>query len=249
MSRSRWFAALVTLVACSSGGSETGNPVLPTRIGLDARSSDPDAVAVAVSSGAAGTVIDAAWLAFGELALLRGAECAQLGDYDSDGPTEHVADFAQSDARITVEIVPDDYCGLVLPLELQTPELPAEAPRELADHSIVLLGERGDGTPFMLTHPEQDELELAAEDGTFEVAPRRAELLLSFDVAVWMKGVNLDSAVIEDDGSIRIDADHNRALLDAFERNLECSLELYRDLDEDGAVGPGDELLARCAPD
>ena len=37
--------------------------------------------------------------------------------------------------------------------------------------------------------------------------------------------------------------------LDAFERNLECSLELYRDVDGDGAVGPGDPLLAHCAPD
>jgi hypothetical protein len=249
MIRSAYAAALFALCACSAGGSETGNPVQPMPIGLDARSSDPGAVAVATSSGAAGTVIDQAWVAFGELTFLRGAECDALGDYDYEGATAHVADLASPDARITVDVAPDGYCGLVVPLQMQTPSLPERAPPELADHSIVLLGERADGTAFVLTHPEQDELELAAQDAAFVVAPDGADLLLSFDVAIWMDGVDLEAAEVDGDGVIRIDAGSNRALLDAFEVNLECSLELYGDGDADGAVSPGDPLLARCAPD
>ena len=56
----------------------------------------------------------------------------------------------------------------------------------------MLRGERTDGTPFLLTYPEQDEIELAAEDGEFEAAPDGVRLLLSFDAAVWMRGVDLD---------------------------------------------------------
>ena len=47
----------------------------------------------------------------------------------------------------------------------------------------------------------------------------------------------------------KIDGDDNRALLDAFELNLECSLELYRDADDDGAVSSADPRLAHCAAD
>jgi hypothetical protein len=240
---------LLALCACADGGSETGNPALPMRIGLNARSSDPEAVAI--STGTAGTVIAEAWVAFGEFAFLQGEQCASLGDYDVTGPTLDVVDLSRSDARITVEVSPASYCGLVVPLHTATPsaELPDGAPDELAGHSIVLRGERADGTAFVLTHPEQDEIELASEDDAFEVAAEGARLLLSFDAAIWMQGVDLDLAELGADDVIRIDGTNNRALLDAFERNLECSLELYEDSDDDGAVGASDPLLARCAPD
>lgn len=249
MTRRAWQAALLALCACSAGGSETGNPSLPMRIGLNARSSDPEAVAV--SSGTAGTVIAEAWVAFGEFLFLRGVECDALGDYDVTGPTLEVVDLSRADARITVDVTPGSYCGLVVPLHTATPsaQLPGDAPGELAGHSIVLRGERADGTPFLLTHPEQDELELAAEDGEFEAAPDGVRLLLSFDAAVWMRGVDLDAGEVGDDGVVRIDGDDNRALLDAFELNLECSLELYEDRDDDGTVSDGDTRVALCAAD
>jgi hypothetical protein len=219
------------------------------RIGLNARSSDPEAVAV--TSGTAGTVIAEAWLALGEFLFVSGVACEQLGDFDVTGPTLAVVDLSRADARVTVEVSPGGYCGLVVPLHTATPgaELPEDAPSELAGHSIVLRGERADGTPFVLTHPEQDELELASDDGEFAVAPDGPRLLLSFDAAIWMRGVDLDSAQVGDDGTIRIDGSTNRALLDAFELNLECSLELYEDGDDDGEVGSDDVRLAGCAPD
>jgi hypothetical protein len=124
--------------------------------------------------------------------------------------------------------------------------LPQGAPSELADHGIVVRGRLDDGTRFLIAHPEQDELELASSDDVFEADQ---DLLLSFDVARWLDGIAIAGATRESDGSVRIDEDHNRALLDAFEANVECSLELYRDADGDGSKSKGDPLLAKCAAD
>jgi hypothetical protein len=237
---------LVLLCACDTGGSETGNPVV-TRMGLGLRSGDPDVIDVG-SSGAGGTVLQEAWLAFGEVTLLSEDECANLGEIDIFGPTLVAADLARGDTRIRLEVAAQAYCGLAVPLNLHSAadELPEDAPEGLADHSIVLRGMRADGTPFELMHAEQETLELA---GDFDVEPDGPALLLYFDVAQWMQGIDLDAAELGDDGVIHIDVEHNRALLDAYEVNLECSLELYSDVDEDGLPSDDDPVLARCFED
>jgi hypothetical protein len=71
-------------------------------------------------------------------------------------------------------------------------------------------------------------------------------LLLSFDVATWLDGIDLDGADRSADGSIVIDETHNTPLLTRFEANIDCSLELFIDLDDDGVVSPSDERIARC---
>ena len=73
-------------------------------------------------------------------------------------------------------------------------------------------------------------------------------------MARWLDGLDIAGGEHESDGSVRIDEDHNGPLLDAFEANVECSLELYRDADGDGSKSKGDDLLAtlreglRCSP-
>ncbi|HMI91225.1 MAG TPA: hypothetical protein VK509_07665 [Polyangiales bacterium] len=247
-----WLLACLAacLSACTEGGSETGNPVV-TQMELGLRSEDPEKIGV--RSGSGGAVLEQAWLAFGELTLLRGDECAQLGEIDVFGPTAVAADLARGNTQITLEPATRSYCGLVLPLNQRSAraDLPADAPAELAEHSIVLRGQRADGVRFELLHSEQDALELAGDGGDFAVGPQGPALLLSFDVAVWMDGVELDGAQIGDDGIIHIDVDSaaNRPLLDAYEANLECSLELYADDDDDGQVGASDTRLAHCFDD
>ena len=127
--------------------------------------------------------------------------------------------------------------------------LPDDAPMQLADHSVVLTGTRADGTPFMLMHAEQDELEVVADDGSFEVEDGGPRLLLAFDVAAWMGDVDLANAEVDADGTIRIDDTRNPTLHAAFDLSLECSLDLYFDRDDDGALnGTIDPHVARCAP-
>lgn len=243
----RWFSVLVScagLLGCA-GGSETGNPAMPAEIGLGVRSSDP--TAVAISSAAESTVIDEAWVSFGEIAFLAPSECALLDSYPHREATLIAADLALPALSIEVEVKPREYCGMVVTLENNTTDLSGEAPAELADHSIVLRGHRDDGVAFTLAFPEQDELELLATQTAFEVRQGRG-LLLAFDVATWMRGVDLHAAELEPDSSIRIDEQTNRALLFVFEANLDCSLELFEDHNGSGALESGEPRIARCAP-
>jgi hypothetical protein len=241
----RGIAALALLVcACSGGGSETGNPVA-AEIALSLRTSDERAVAL--SSGAAGTVIEEAWVAFGEISFLDPEQCAQIGDLDVEGETRLIANLAEPGVVLSLEVPERSYCGLVAPVENDNPEL-ADTDA-LRDHSIVIRGEREDGTAFLLRHSEQDELELAADEGSIEVSSGGPPLILAFDVATWMAGVDLEGAQVAGDGTIAIDITSNRALLDQFEVNLECSLELYEDSDGDGLVTGADRRLAHCAVD
>lgn len=253
MTRKSLMALLSSLAAAGcTGGSETGNPVVNTEIGLSMRSSTE---AFAVGRATSGTVIEEAWVSFGGFGSFDfrpEGECEDLGEEEfPPWPSLVVADLARPDTRISVDVQARSYCGLVVPLKAETDpaELPADAPAELANHGVVLRGQREDGTRFVLAHAEEDELELIARNGTFEVSDGGPPLLLSFDIVRWMEGVDLDGAELGDDGTIRIDAVTNPALLHAFEENAECSLDLYSDADGDGVVDePQDELLARCAP-
>ena len=94
MSARRLSLVLALACGCATGGSETGNPVVEKRLGLGVRSEDPGVIEVG-GSGAGGTVLEEAWLAFGEVTLLGEAECANLGEIDIFGPTQVAADLAQ----------------------------------------------------------------------------------------------------------------------------------------------------------
>lgn len=245
MSRAATSLLASVLMACA-GATETGNPAVPVDIQLDVRTSE--ASAVGIRTGASETVIEETWVALGEPLFLEEGNCGVLDEYPL-GPTQLVADLAAPDARIELEVRAQSYCGLVLPLQQESPELPAGAPSELADHSIVLTGTRADGTPFMLLHAEQDELEVVADDGSFEVEEDGPLLLLAFDVAALMRDVDLDNADVDTDGVIRIDAMQNSGLHIAFDVSLECSLDLYFDVDDDGVLDDTvDPHVARCAP-
>jgi hypothetical protein len=250
----RWhwlLPALASLFGCA-GGSETGNPVetkpvLATRIGLGVRSSDPELIAV--SDGAQGTLLSEAWVALGEPSFLRPADCARFGNLDLPGLTHAIVDLARPNVRLTVDVSKGSYCGLALALENVSTQLPADAPAELESNSIVLKGMRADGTPFSLAYPEHDEVELSAGSASIDVTANSPRLLLSFDVAVWMQDVGLDTATVDADGAITIDATHNVALLYVFEQNVRCSAELYSDADRDSRVSAADTRLASCPPE
>lgn len=236
-------ACALLAAACTRGGSETGNPARE-QIALALHSSDEHAVAL--SSGSADARIDQAWVAFGRFEFFAADTCAGLGEASVSAKPFYAADLAEPGAKISLELEPGEYCGVVVPIGRQPRTLPDGAPAQLADHGIVVRGRLADGTRFLIAHPEQDELELAATHDTFAADQ---DLLLSFDVARWLDGLDIAGGEHESDGSVRIDEDHNGPLLDAFEANVECSLELYRDADRDGSKSKGDDLLATCAKD
>jgi hypothetical protein len=237
--------ALCLVAGCA--GTETGNPVASKKVSLTVHSSKPDVVAI--SSSTQGTVIDQAWVAFGHFAFLRDGECGQIANFMHMGGAAIVGDLAQARLHLEVSVEPRAYCGMVAPLENANPTLPKAAPVELHDHSIVVLGHRGDGVPFTLSYPQLDELELQPPTSpSFEVKAEGPPLLLAFDAAGWMNGVDLAQATLAQDGSIRIDEGENPALLLVFENNIDCSLELYSDVDGSSDLSASDRLVARCAP-
>jgi hypothetical protein len=160
-----------------------------------------------------------------------------------------VGDLAAPRLEVDIPVELRAYCGMVAPLENANAALPPNAPAELHDHSIVVLGHRADGVAFALAYPQLDELELQPPSAaTFDVKADAPPLLLAFDAAHWMDGVDLAQATLSADGSIRIDETANDALLLAFENNIDCSLELYSDADQSGDVSADDPLIASCAP-
>lgn len=246
--RSAAAVAAACLCACV-GGTETGNPAVPVSIALGIRSSDPSVVAL--RGGSSSSVIDEAWVAFDDPLFLGKGKCGMVDDIAMRGPTLIAADLAAPDGRIDLEVEPGTSCGMWVPINGRTAkaDLPKGAPPELAMASIVLRGARADGTPFILEHDEQDELEVVATKGTFDVSELGPTLFLAFDVANLMMDVDLDSVDPDADGLIRINGtDTNMDLHEAFDKQLECSLELYQDEDGNGELDEGgDALVGRCA--
>ena len=234
------------MIASCAGGSETGNPAVTVSVELQVRSSNSGSVAV--GKGADRTVIQEAWVAFGAWEFLPAGQCEALETRQSEPDSGALlADLAQKGDKTQLELDAADYCGVVATLEDTNSELPAGAPAELETHSIVVKGERADGTPFLLAYPEGEELILQSVAESFAIDAATTGLLFSFDVYMWMKDMDLDNARVSSDGDIQINGEQNRELLEAFENNLECSLELYEDSNGNGSGDSKDLLLASCA--
>jgi hypothetical protein len=237
-------AVLLSLVGCT--GTETGNP-FSAQLALDAHSSDPTRVAVRVSEG--GDVVEQAWLVLAEIRFVEEAGCAD--DDGTDFEPLGAADHAQSGATVQEKTLPnpDVFCGIDVPLLTGDPAmLPPGAPAELGGASVLLIGRTAGGAPFRISTAMTPNIRVAAVADAFPMSPADDEVavLLGFDVAAFLRDVDLSTAVTEVDGSIIIDATHNVALLTAFESALAAGMELYRDVDQDGTRDvPEDVLLAR----
>jgi hypothetical protein len=144
-----------------------------------------------------------------------------------------------SDVR-SLNLSGDDYCRLRVPLDRANDPLPAGAPADLENHSIVVLGARSDGTPFHLAADVRREVDVRSRDEPFSVRSDANALLLTFDVSVWFAGVDLDAAEVAG-GEIAIDDSENGELLDAFEENVERAIALYRDANRNGDLDPDED--------
>lgn len=238
-------AGLVAVGAAGCAGTETGNP-FQVELRADAHSSDPAAVAV----GAGGAVVvTEAWLA---LDLVRWSPSFDCVGLVAEGVAEFgTADHAAGGSTLSVFDLPEgDYCRAYLPFVRAAAPLPEGAPPELEGSTIVLTGElTASGTPFRLVSRLEQTVDvhaLSALGGRFALAADQPALFLGFDVARWFAAVDLAGAEIDGEGVAVIDGSSNTGLLNAFEADMAAGIELYRDLDRDGAVdAPDDELLAR----
>lgn len=245
---SRAWIPLAALTVASCTVTETGNPPFAAQMALTTDTSDPDTVAL--GSGVAPVVVQEAWVSIGDVRFVRASECDAPGETEIDIPGPIVAELAGEPSVIEFELGGADYCRVRVPLSRTRAPLPTGAPAEMLDHSLLVRGERADGTPFLLLSRIEREADVRSRGEPFDLGEARRAVVLAFDVARWLTGVDLDGAEVGADGVIRIDERTNDAQLDAFEANVDAALRLFRDTDEDGALDAEErsELLAEGAP-
>jgi hypothetical protein len=244
--RTRFLIAALALlsVSCASG-TETGNPSLTASLSFSAHSSKPDVVAV--REGTASVLVSEVWLSLGPVALVEGEDCAS-GSARFESASLGVGNHAAATPGHTdVGIESGAYCALELDF---TPsrELPDGAPAALSGRSIAIQGELEDGSPFLLVSGFDGKVSVPAVDASFALEDGQAAMLLGFDLATWLAGIDLDGVEREDDGSVLIDDERTPELVTLFEAALSSGLELYRDRDADGRLDADPELIARGSP-
>lgn len=214
---------LTLLAACVT---ETGNPELVVEVRATA-SSTSDRVTVAAVPGLA---VESAWVSIDEVRLVEMGACegdAEV-DYAVSGPfpTDLVAVTREP---IQINAPAADYT--LLRVDLAGGPNGGEV---LGRDSVVVLGSRADGVPFAIRSDQGFDLELRGEGGTFAVDEAQRGLILDFNMDTWIGDIGLQYAAPEDDGTIRVDDDHNLAILEAFEAAAGAALGLYGDDDRDG---------------
>jgi len=242
----RWAPALMLIAACSV--TETGNPPFAAQMALTAETTAPERYSL--GPGGTDVIVDQVWVGVGDLRFVRAAVCDAPGATEIDVPAPGNLELVSEPTLVPFDIAGDDYCRVRVPLERAQAPLPAGAPAELEDHSIVVTGSRADGTPFLIATRINREADVRSRGAPFPLSEARRSVLLAFDVATWLGGVDLASADVSADGRVIVDDANNDALLDLFEDNVGVALRLFRDGDGDGQLDPEDraELLAEGAP-
>ncbi len=233
--------ALLPLAAGCSGGTETGNPSLTGQLSYTGVSSAP--TEIGVRDGGRVANVKRAWLDLAQVTVSSSGPCGLTTDnaftVDALGVGDHAAGIHNA---TTFKATGGAFCSLELPF-LRVSSDDMTAPAELRGHAIVLTGELADGTPFSIESDQTELVRLQAGDAGFDLSSSRADALLAFDFAAWLKGVDFAAASL-DAGSINVSETSNTAVLRAFEAQLASGVALYRDRDQDGVIDDAPELLA-----
>lgn len=224
--------AALLLTAAGCAGTETGNPSFEGELAYDAYSSEP-AVA-ALREGEQGAVVTQVWLDLGDVTFVDNNHCAApeaaTGHADGLGPGDHAPNAG---ARTRFWLPIGEYCSVRLPLlrASDDDDLPKGAPDALRGHSIVLEGElpERDGTPFLIASKLEHTFSLVADHASFELGPDTARVLLGFDVAAWLDGIELSAEEPDGDGRVVISEDSRPELLERFEGNLAQGVDVFFD--------------------
>ena len=234
--------AVLPFSGCSSG-TETGNPSFEAELSYAAYSSAP--LVVGVRESGTTVTVASAWLDLDRVSLFRAGTCGQAEPSGESVPALGVGDHASGKHNATLfASAAGAYCGLELPFVLVPPgSTVGDQPRSLEQHSIMLSGMLGDGTPFTLLSTATPRLHLLADSGDFEISKEQSQALIAFDVAAWLADLDWASATRQA-GAILVSAEENSNLLAQFESNLSAGVALYRDRDGDGKLDATPERLA-----
>lgn len=222
--------ALLALALAGCFGTDTGNP--PVSATLTARSSDPRIV---LSPADGEIVVTEAWVSIPEVRFVLGAAC----DHASEVVVEDIVGDVL--AGVPTLIFEEVACGLHLSPASPT-ALPSGVPDALRDRTLLVRGLRADGTPFEVSTDGTTAIDVvsATDDVVFA---RGTDMLVAFDVAAWLRVVELPRIPIDSDGVARLgpsDPGAETVVLDG-------SIAIYIDADGDGRVGPAEEATGPIA--
>jgi hypothetical protein len=217
--------SLCLLSACV--GTEVGNPEdAQVDLVVTGYQRPADRAALTLDGGVR---IDSAWLIIEELELREAATCEDIGRTRLASPV--ALDLLAAPRPLGLVGAQTRYCRLELRIG-RVASLPAGAPAELEDSSIVVRGARADGTPFVLRSRLQERLRVR---GDFSLDADAVGLILAFALDRWLAPATLDAATPVG-GQILIDEDNNDAALSAFEAAVTSSADLFRDVNRDGSL-------------
>ncbi len=178
-----------------------------------------------------------------------------------DGPfVVDLLDPAALSGLEDVSIAAGRYCEITLVFKKLEDDLPEgiDPSDPIVDRSILLEGNRQDGTPFQVTTEVDEEFELENESTGFliEASSSLKVFFIAFDLDQWFVDVDLmDPDVdISADGSgdpiILINDETNEPIQETIEENLKRSADLFEDSDDDEDLDPEeeDEPLAAGTP-
>jgi len=231
-------------VACNSG-TETGNPSLTGSLSYTGYSSKPSDYGVREAGDIA--TIESAWLDLDTVSISPDGPCGIDGGSAFTAAGLGVGDHAAGDHNFTsFAAAAGAFCSVDLPfLRVPASVKLAGLPAEARGQSLLIVGTLAEGTPFSIVSAATPVVQLRADGSGFELSADQSDLLLAFDFAAWLQGLDFDAA-LRVDGQIEISASSNSELLTTFETNLADGVALYRDRDGDGLVDADAELLAHA---
>lgn len=232
---------LIWLAGCA--GTETGNPSFDGTLSYNAYTTNAESVAL-LETDADAIVVDTAWLVLGDVGFVGSDGCDPSAQAPVHAHGLGAGDHAPAEAAVTaLSMEPGRYCGMHLPFVRAT-TLAAGQPSELLDHPILIDGTLADGRAFSLLSAFEGDVFLEATAQDFEMDAMESDVLVGFDVAIWLGALDWASAVAGDNNVVRVDADNNATLLQAFESRIAAGTALYRDMDGGGQITVDSEKLA-----
>ena len=126
-----------------------------------------------------------------------------------------------------------------------SPDESLDAACPLAGESVYLAGSvscGGADIPFTFVSALDEEIEIEGPNAFVVGDDPLEELIVLFQLDLWLDGVDLCSAEVGDDGAIRIDEENNSSLQAEIEANISSSLDAGEDEDGDNELEDDEDL-------
>ncbi len=247
--RTRWTTLLVAVTVAASGcvGTDVGNPQddspedrekTDAELRFEGVDRPPQPKALTLPGG---FVLDEAWMAVDGAGLRPDGECSERAPRQADRSL--VVDLlADETTRRTVlpEVEAGRYCGLdvyLAPVSESEHDETDSLPGAMVGHSVLLAGERGDGTEFRLEADLERRIAIRADAEGFVLSPDRRQFLLVAALRSWIDRERLDEFA-DGDGPIVIDAERHPDAYEHFREAVGETIFLYRDTNGNGQLEP-----------